>query len=213
MPGEIAINLAVEDELSEHLLRALLAQSGREFLIGAVYGRQGYSYLKRMLSAFNNAARGGAFLVMADLDSRACVPEIIEDWFRCSLAKYPSHRHPNLMFRVAVREAEAWVMADREQFAAFLGVPVHAIPVQPDDVSDPKALLLQLAKKCRSRDLREDLVPGPGDKRIIGPDYNGRLAGFVYSSWRAQVAQMHSPSLAKAWKVLRQFHPIFTKRS
>ncbi len=104
-------------------------------------------------------------------------------------------------------------MADREQFAAFLGVAVHKVPAQPDDVSDPKALLLQLANKCRRRDLREDLVPHPGDKRMIGPDYNGRLAGFLHSSWRAQVAQMHSPSLAKAWKVLKQFHPIFTKPS
>jgi hypothetical protein len=100
-------------------------------------------------------------------------------------------------------------MADRERFADFLGVSKNLIPDQIDIIPDPKKLLLQLASKSRNRDLRNDIVPRPGDKRKIGPDYNGRLGEFVQSSWRANVAYAHSPSLARAWKTLIAFHPIY----
>lgn len=211
MSGETPITLAVEDELSEHILRALLFQTKRNFLIGAVYGKKGSGFLKQKLPAFNNAAKSSPCLVLTDLDSLSCVPTLIEDWFGCRLQEFKKRRHANLIFRVAVREVEAWVMADRENFAAFLGVSRHLIPDQTDNIPDPKKLLLELASKCRNRDLRNDIVPRPGDKRNIGPDYNGRLGEFVQSSWRAQSAYAHSSSLARAWKTLVGFHPIYKK--
>jgi hypothetical protein len=213
MSADIVVNLAVEDELSEHLLRASLAQTGRPFLIGAVFGRKGNGYLKRMLPAFEFASRGSAHLVMADLDDRPCVPDLIEDWFRCEIAKYATRRHPNLLFRVAVHEAESWVMADREAFASFLGISVHHVPPQPDAVRDPKKQLLDLVRKSRKRELKDDIVPRLGDKRAIGPDYNGRLAEFVHSSWRASRAETASPSFGHAFAALKRFHPVLKTRN
>ena len=211
MAGEVPITLAVEDELSEHLLRVLLVQTKRNYLVGTVYGKKGADFLKQKLPAFNNAAKSSPCLLLTDLDARDCVPELIEEWFGCQLLEFPKRRHVNLIFRVAVREVEAWVMADRERFADFLGVPKNLIPDQLDTVPDPKKLLLQIASKSRKRDLRNDIVPRPGDKRRIGPDYNGRLGEFVQSSWRADVAYAHSPSLARTWKILVAFHPIYKK--
>lgn len=208
MASEIVVNLAVEDELSEHLLRATIAQTGRPMLVGAVHGRQGNGYLKRMLPAFQNAARGLAWLVMTDLDDRPCAPELIEDWFGCRIDDYAAHRHPNLIFRVAVRESESWVMADRDAFADFLGIPTQSIPTEIDTVVDAKKCLLDLARTSRKRDLKDDLVPRPGDKRTIGPDYNGRLADFVHSSWRASRAKTASPSFHRAFSALNVFHPV-----
>jgi hypothetical protein len=208
MAGEVPITLAVEDDLSEHLLRTLLIQTKRNFIVGTVYGKKGSGFLKQKLAAFNNAAKGSAHLLLTDLDNVYCVPTLIEDWFGCRLQEFATRRHVNLLFRVAVREVEAWVMADREQFADFLGVSRHLIPDQTDTIPDPKSLLLQLASKSRKRDLRNDIVPRPGDKRKIGPDYNGRLGAFVLSSWRANVASAHSLSLERTWKKLVAFHPV-----
>ena len=213
MAGEMPITLAVEDELSEHLLRALLAQTNRDFLIGTVYGKKGADFLRQKLAAFNNAAKSSPCLLLTDLDTLDCVPTLIEEWFGCQLKEFPRRRHVNLVFRVAVREVEAWVMADRERFADFLGVSRNLIPDQTDAIPDPKRLLLQLASRSRKRDLRNDIVPRPGDKRRIGPDYNGRLGEFVQLSWRANVAYAHSPSLARAWKILVAFHPLYKKAS
>ncbi len=209
MPGEVPITLAVEDELSEHMLRTILLQTKREFLVGTVYGKKGADYLRQKMPAFNMAARGSAYLVLTDLDRQGCAPELIEKWFDCSLSEYQQRRHTNLVFRVAVREVESWVMADRERFADFLGISKSLIPEQVDTVPDPKELLLKLASKSRNRSLRDDIVPRLGEKRKIGPDYNGRLGDFVRSSWRANVACSHSASLKRAWKTLISFHPIY----
>lgn len=211
VPPEILINLAVEDESSEHLLRVSLAQTGRPFLVGVVYGRQGNGYLKRMMPAFANAARGAAHLIMADLDNRPCVPDLIEDWFACDLDDYSVRRPPNLIFRIAVRESESWVMADREAFAKFLGVATHLVPARPDEISDPKRLLIELARKSRKRDLRNDLVPRPGDLRSIGPDYNGRLAEFLNGDWRAKQAAFTSPSFQRMFSALNYFQPTIKR--
>ncbi len=208
MAFDILMNLAVEDELSEHLLRVTLGQTGRPFLIGVVYGRQGNGYLKKMLPAFECAARGSAHLVMADLDNCPCVPSLIEDWFRCDFANYSKRRQHNLIFRVAVRECESWVMADREAFAEFLGIALHHVPTQPDALPDPKRQLLELARRSRRRDLRDDLVPRPGDLRTIGPDYNGRLGEFLSTRWKASRAESSSPSFRRAYARLKQFQPV-----
>lgn len=209
MAGEVPITLAVEDELSEHMLRSILVQTKRAFLVGPVYGRKGADYLRQKLRGFNLAAKGSAYLVLTDLDTYSCVPELIEKWFDCHLNEYPQRRHANLVFRVAVTEVESWIMADRERFADFLGISRKLIPEQTDTIRNPKEMLIGLASKSRNRRLREDLVPRPGDQRKIGPDYNGRLGEFIHLSWRADVACWHSASLAKAWKMLIAFHPVY----
>lgn len=208
MAGELPITLAVEDELSEQMLRTILVQTKRGFQVGPVYGKKGADYLRQKIRGLNMAARGSAYLVVTDLDTHSCVPELIEKWFECRLNEYPQRRHANLVFRVAVREIESWVMADRERFAEFLGISSELIPEQTDNVRNPKELLIRLASKCRNRRLRDDIVPRPGDQRRIGPDYNGRLGEFVHLSWRANVAYMHSASLARAWKKLIAFQPV-----
>ncbi len=209
MAGEVPITLAVEDELSEHLLRALLIQTRRNFLIGAVYGKRGSGYLKQKLPAFNNAAKGTGFVLVTDLDDCPCVPQLIQDWFACALSEYPKRKHNNLSFRVAVREIESWVLADREQFADHFGLATHLIPEQTDTIADPKRFLLQIVAKCRKRSLRDDIVPKAGDKRRVGPDYNGRLGEFIQDRWRAEAAILHSASLQSAWNAMRSFHLVF----
>jgi len=212
MAGEVPITIAVEDDLSEHLLRALLAQTNRNFYIGTVYGKKGAGFLKQKLPAFNNAAKGSGHLVLTDLDACGCVPTLIEEWFGCSLSDYPKRKHINLTFRVAVREIEAWVMADRDRFAEFFGLAKNLIPDQTDTIPDPKAHLLKIVSKSRKRSLREDIIPRPGDRRKVGPDYNGRLGEFIQSRWRAEVAISHSSSLARAWNALVVFQPMYKSR-
>jgi len=209
MAEEVPIMLAVEDELSEHLLRTLLVQTKRNFWVGDVYGKKGAGYLKQRLPAFNNAAKGIGFLLLTDLDNAACVPELIQTWFGCGLSEYPKRKQVNLVFRIAVREIESWVLADRDQFTKYFGLSKHLIPDQTDTIADPKQFLLQLVSKCRKRSLRDDIVPKAGDKRKVGPDYNGRLGEFVYDCWRAEAAISHSASLKRTWNALRMFQPIF----
>ena len=106
----IPIDLAVEDALSEAVLRQMLRRCGQLYAVGAVYSRGGYGYLKKTIRGWNAAAKGKPFLLVTDLDSATCPNQLIEDWL-------PVPKHENLLFRVAVREIEAWLLADAKGLA------------------------------------------------------------------------------------------------
>ena len=195
----IPINLATEDELSESVLFRLLSDTKR-FAIGTPYRRGGNGYLKSTIAGWNRAAAGVPFLVLTDLDTFPCPGDLIASWFTAP-------QHPNLIFRIAVREVESWLLADQPNFAKFLGIKETLIPVKPDDLNDPKQTLVQLAHKSRHKQLREDIVPRKGSTAKQGPDYNARLEQFVHTMWDPAHAAQSSPSLARARNRLATFKP------
>jgi hypothetical protein len=102
-----------------------------------------------------------------------------------------------MRFRVAVREVEAWLLADRASMALFLKVPLALIPRDPDGLDDPKLRLVDLARRSRQRDIRVDLVPREGSGRAVGPAYTSRLVEFAGKMWRPDAAAAHSDSLRR----------------
>ena len=201
MNNVIPINLAVEDVLSEAVLMSVLQQSDRPYEVGNCYMRGGFGYLKKNIKGFNNAAKGTPFLVLTDLDRMECAPLLIQEWL-------PIPKHNKLIFRIAVREVESWLLADRSAFAKFLGIKGNLIPFNPDELDDPKRSLIKLAAKSRKRSLRESIVPAAGSTAKIGPDYNGTLSGFVRKNWNVKEAAKHSPSLKKALNAVKLFQPV-----
>lgn len=198
MSALIPLNIAVEDILSDAVVRRLLSLSGKSFTIGATFMRGGQSYLKARIEGFNNAAKGTPFFVLTDLDQHECASTLIKDWL-------PHDKNPNLIFRVAVIEVEAWLMADRQNFAKFLGISSTLIPKNIESVSDPKALLLKLSKKSRYSKIKKDLVPPPDSDRKIGPNYNGRLIDYVVNKWNPEDAKHNSHSLKSAVERIKGF--------
>jgi len=199
----IPVNIVVEDALSEAVLRKILSESQTSFSVAYCYGKCGYGYIKRTAHAFNNAAKGMPYLILSDLEEQ-CAPVQIRDWL-------PSHIHSNLLFRIAVKEVESWLLADRDGFASFLGIAGKLVPRNVDEEPDPKQLLIALAKRSRKRELREAIVPRPRSIASIGPDYNGCLSSFVYEAWNLNEAANNSPSLCKCIKSIDRFNPTFTE--
>jgi hypothetical protein len=199
--SRIPVHLAVEDDLSEAVIRRLILDSGRPYAIGAVFGRGGYGYLRSRAKNWNAAAAAGTpILLLTDLDQHHCPPGLIDDW----LGAEP---HANLIFRVAVREVESWLLADREGFASFLGISATNVPLEPDQVTDPKRSLVNLARRSRRRVLRESIVPPQASTAVQGPDYNGCLGEFVRNLWDRDSAARRSLSLNRAWARLMAFEP------
>lgn len=199
MVTPIPINLVVEDELSEVLLRRIFKESSATFAIGYSYGGSGYGYIKQRVRAFNNAARGTPFLLLVDLEAE-CAPMHIKEWL-------PVPRHHNLLFRVAVNEVESWLLADRAGLASFLGIARKFIPENADNISNPKQFLINLAKRSQRRALREAIAPSPGTTAKVGPDYNGQLSSFVISVWNITDAVKNSDSLRRAVNAINKFQP------
>lgn len=200
MMSQILINLAVEDELSEAVLRRILVHTDRPFYVCTCYRKGGYDYLKRSISGFNKAARFIPYLVLTDLDQAQCPPVLIREWLN-----HP--KHPNLLFRVAVREVEAWLLADGPGVARFLGIAPSLAPHSVETLPDPKQALINLARKSRRKALREAIVPPPDSTRKQGPDYNGALLPFVHQ-WNIAEAIRNSPSLRRTVNVTLSFQPL-----
>lgn len=198
MDGPIPVQLVVEDPLSEAVVRRLLQDL--PVTIGACYGRQGFGYIQKKIGAFNHAAKACPFLVLTDLDTAECAAALIRAWL-------PARRHPNLLFRVAVREVESWLLADGSGMARFLGIAGHRIPGNTDDLADPKQTLINLARNSRNRDRREAIVPRPGSTAAVGPDYNGARAGFVARDWDPVEASRRSDSLRRFLAAVERFRP------
>jgi len=194
------VNLAVEDSLSEAVLRRIIEQSRQQYAIGFCYCGGGYIYLKQKIPGFNNAAKGTPFIVLADLEAE-CPPSQIRSWL-------PVDRQPNLMFRIAVREIESWLLADRTGFAAFLGISKSLLPRNADEINDPKQRLIGLAKRSRKRARREAIVPSPNSTAKIGRGYNGELASFVRDAWNIEEAMKNSDSLRRTVNAIGKFQPI-----
>lgn len=193
----ITFNIAVEDPLSEAIARKIIKQSQYQMVIGNCYRKGGYGYIKRTLPGFNRASKVTPFLVLADLEAE-CPPIQIRDWL-------PMPMHPNLLFRIAVMEAESWILADREGLASFLGVSVNLIPNAVDNIADPKQFLINLAKRSHNRAIREAIVPAHSSTARIGPDYNGQVIHFVENYWDIEAATNNSPSLARTVKAITNF--------
>ena len=111
--------------------------------------------------------------------------------------------YKNLLFRIAVHEIEAWLMADRNNFADFTGISFKKIPSRPDEINVPKVLLFSLLQKTKKKFLIADMVPKSGAK--IGPYYNKQLENFIWNNWDINTAKNNSPSLQKACLALDKF--------
>ncbi len=202
MTSPIPLNLAVEDALTESLFTKIIQRLPALYAIRTIYNRGGYGYLRQNINGFNNAARGTPFLIGTDLDEYECPPALIVHWLS-------RPKHHNLLIRVAVRQAEAWVLADKVNFANFLGIRSALIPDEVETIPDAKRELINLARRARRRELREDICPPANSTRTVGPNYNPRLATFVQQHWNPNTAREHASSLARTIERLRAFQPLW----
>lgn len=189
MTDPATISAAVEGILDEAVFRRMVEDL--EAMPGTVYGKLGKSFLLEKLQAYNRAARFSPWVILVDLDhDHDCAPP-----FKKSCLPNPA---PFMCFRIAVREIESWLLADRERMAKFLGVNIHRIPHNPEELDSPKSAVVDLARRSRRRDVRENMVPRPGSGRKIGPAYTSVLiefAGDAKEGWRPHVAARESDSL------------------
>ena len=194
LAGGTVISAAVEGIVDEAVVRKLIAHA--DATPGDVYGKKGKSFLRQKIAGYNNAAQRAPWLVLVDLDNEGCAPPLRNAWL-----PQPA---PYLCFRVAVREVEAWLLADAERLAGFLGVARSRLPPDPERLADPKTTMVKLARASRRRDIREDMVPRPRSGRQVGPAYSSRLIEFASLHWRPDVAAGRADSLKRAMRCLER---------
>ena len=187
----IGVALATEDALSEALGCRLLKEAIIRIRVDLLLRRQGVGYLRSRLRNWQEMARNGQPVVLiTDLDRTPCAPQLVREWLGTAAPLQ------NLVIRVAVREAESWLLADHEGMQSLLGQRCRP-PRFPDELRDPKDRLLELAKKG-PRAVRDQVVRVKGAKARQGIGYNRCLSEFVASIWSPVRAEKRSPSLRSA---------------
>lgn len=193
----ISICLAVEDDLSEWVLRRILRERPVPYAVGTVFKQGGFGYLKKKTPAFNNMAKACPVLLLTDLDTRPCAPALLDEWLH-----HP--KHPDFLLRVAVREVEAWLLASDAQFGSFLGIRRSLNVSDTESLADPKAELLKLAEASPRRGLREAITRREYGNLRQGPAYNSTLAEFVNENWSLPTASSKCASLRRMLAALSE---------
>lgn len=161
-------------------------------------GRKGNGYLRKNLPAFTRVARSIPFFLLTDLDRTECPAALIQKWYKAKdLPK-------EMLFRVVVHETEAWLLADRQGFARFSGVPLHRIPENPESLDDPKSALINLVRRYGKRSVKADILPQKGSTARVGLAYNQALCAFVRESWSPDRAEKIAGSLNRARRRLHE---------
>jgi hypothetical protein len=197
-PAGIPVPYVVEGTIDAAVVRVLLRDVG--IMPGTEYIMGGKAALDRRLPGYNAAARRSPWLVVRDLDEDAdCAPSLIA-------ARVPQPA-PFLCLRIAVRQIESWLVADRVEMAAFLGVPLERVAREPDRLPDPKRHLVELARQSRRRDIRDGLAVRSGSGIDVGPAYVPLLTEFVECRWspRRAAEEGRSDSLVRTVRRLRRF--------
>jgi Domain of unknown function (DUF4276) len=198
---EMQVAIAAEGSTDLTVLKILLAKIGLASY--ADIACSGKADFNAKLADWNRSARHSPWVVLRDLDhDAACANDLIK-------AILPK-RNNQLYLRIAVRQIEAWLLADRDSIAAFLHISVARITDDPDALDNPKQALVNLARKSRNRDIREGMVPEIGLSSTIGSEYTAQLTSYASNVWRPAEARKNSPSLARTMARLEADFPGLT---
>lgn len=206
MSVSVEVNYWAEGPTDRAAARKLIQLAGGA--PGADYSQRrgaapGKDYLDSRLRAFNAAAKFAPWVVLRDGDGE-CAKELSS-----RLLCQPS---PGMQLRIVVPTMEAWLVADREAFAAFLGLRANELPERPELHAGLKELLVRTARNSRRRDIRIDFAPTSGSGRQEGPGYAQQLIEFINSTWSPARAAPSAPSLQRAVQRLTELVKFYSSR-
>lgn len=198
----IPINLVFEDEPQRVIMEKILKDNRQDIVVGERYLGRGFGYIKKRINNYNIAAERMPFFILTDLDSDVCAPSKIRLWLDRPI-------HNNLIFRIAVRQIESWLIADYKNFEKYFQIKPGNIPFDVDNIDNPKSELIKIIKKSKNRTIINDMVPRENSTAKIGPNYNNRINEFVKNYWDSELACNHSGSLYRAIQSIQNFSPAW----
>ena len=197
-----------EDEISCTVMKRLFKYHNElnniayqlKFRKGFPYNKKGKDNIKKIIPDLKNMNKNPNLyiFILTDLDRTNCAPDLVREWFPTGMKL-----SKNIVFRVAVREVEAWLLANRDKLAEFLSIDKSNFTDNPDSLDNPKRYLLELIRKKGRKSMHKRMLPSGGNASI-GPEYNDRMCDFVINHWDIDIAKANSDSLQRAIRALQQ---------
>ena len=204
----VSLYAYVEDEPSVAVAKRLLAYINQhseveiEFKQGFPVNKRGCGNIRKIFPSLVKMAYAGLpSLVITDLDRFQCSPALIREWMGLS-DQTPVSIPSKLIFRIAEKEIESWIMADLDAFSNFIGISRDNFDPNPDSLNDPKQHLQNIIRKKGHKKWQREMLP-QGRTASIGPLYNEKLCEFVEKYWNPARAAERSPSLHRALRAFR----------
>jgi len=187
-----------EDEVILAIIRLILTHCSTNYeVIQNLPARGGQ--VKSKISEFNKLSEKYPIVLLMDLDNDDCAPLL--------LSKLVKSKHENFIFNIAVDEAEAWLMADREGFADYFKIKLADMPSAHQTKQNGRKEVTEMYFAYKSsRYLTHDLIKKSGNSEFIqqltpkknaskGVEYNSCMLLFIEKAWNIENARQNSDSL------------------
>lgn len=191
-----------EDSATQEIIKRVIRHCSNGTKIIAELPARG-GQIKREILKFNELSKRYPVVLLTDLDTYNCAPEMVQRLLNAT------PKENSFALNIAIDEAEAWLMADREGFSKYFHVPVHLIPLprsvkfrnnsyRNEMLFDYKASLYMMdviIPNSTKEEVIRQLKPVKGSKK--GPEYNSAMEPFIRSYWNIENAMLNSDSLVK----------------
>ncbi|MDR1182220.1 MAG: DUF4276 family protein [Bacteroidales bacterium] len=156
--------------------------------------------VKCKISEFNKLSESFPVILLTDLDATLCAPLLLAELLK-------ENKNERFIFNIAVDEAEAWLMADREGFSKYFNIEIGDMPIAALKKQGGRKKLIEMDFACKSswylthelvnkmkkKEHRDQLTPKPGAAK--GPEYNPCMLPFIDKYWNIERARINSDSL------------------
>jgi len=193
----MATVLVYEDEMHRRVLGKIFEFTNIDQSEFVDVSHRGKDYIDNNLVKYAQASQRVKVVLLRDLDQDfPCAPSLLSGLLVGSAARY----HPdNFIFRVAVREVEAWFVADKAHFGEFFRINPNLLnTVIPEAMVKPKSEMLQLIMRGRLGSRMKARFAQVGTAPIYpAAGYNQAMSEFV-EGWSVERAIRESNSLRRA---------------
>ena len=149
------LRVFVEGETDEPFARRVVEAAGHS--VDAVFPMHGHGEIDKRVDRWCKPANTRPMLILRDLHpalGKGCASALVRH-----LVGTGPHS-ATTVFRIAERELEAWLLADRKAVAAYFQVRPVAVPVSPDMQLDPKQTLVNVCRSSSSSSAQQKgMVP------------------------------------------------------
>jgi len=199
---DILVYISGEDPVTKTVIERLLTYCSSRFKVFKEMPARG-GEIKHKIPELNRLSSSKPVILLTDLDATQCAPML-----KNSLLAN-QEQNDDFIFNIAVDEAEAWLMADREGFAEYFGIPISEIPnAVPQKMGGRKPLTEMefpyksswmfthdLISKSSKEELKRQIeAQGTAAK---GKEYNPAVVPFIKNAWSIDNAMQNSDSLTR----------------
>lgn len=198
------IYIVGEDPVTCEILKRIISDYAPSLMVKGALPARG-SEIKSKMAAFNLMASSYPVVLLSDMDTDDCAPIA-----KNNLTKGIAVIHDNFIINIAVDEAEAWLLADRDGLAKYLGVKIEVMPIAEEQKFGGMHKRTEMAVSLKSSYfLTHNIISTSTDKELKaqisapgkackGPEYNSAIVPFIQNSWNIEMARKNSYSLDKA---------------